>query len=287
MSTLSDTVTGKRPVDPKVTTGRNAPILDGSKLEVLGRAGGRGPQYAVLADHEYTVREKPSWRSDDELRSGVVLLGRMLTERGADGRPARRRQIIEATEVPVGTFKKLQAAHERAEAARAAKLAGSTTPRYTDMLALLPALQGRPPSIIPLGPIDDGPVRLDEAVEQFNAKARLDELGVARRTANLVTEEETPKRGLDAAWHYLTARRGIVFRLTKSGRLALPASHIAYQDREVIETIGIENIENILKAKGFPLCDLDHGKRETPVAFTVAWPNRLPICEEHLVGGLE
>lgn len=259
--------------------GARIPTIDATKLEVLGRVG-RGPQYGRLGDREFTLlREQSEWAIGDAPRPGVTLLDRIITER-RDGRSFRRRQVIEAREVAAGTFRSLQVAHERREAEREAKRAGPTTPRFVDMLETLPALQRRQPNIITLSPTLPGAEAIGGV--GIGPEARED-LGLRPgRTAAIVVPEAPPARGIDGAWHYLTAGRGIVFGLSVSGRLALWSSHIAYPDREVIETLGEDVIVGLLNAKP-ARCDLPHDG-EPPVAFTVAWPNRLPMCEPHLLG---
>ena len=188
---------------------------------------------------------------------------------------------MEATDVgPAGTFKALQAKHERIEARKAAEAARSASPRYVDALSpvFLPALQAKDPRIASLTPETPSEATLGARVDPKAARA----MGIKRRSAELVTAPEPPRRGIDGAWDYLCARRGIVFGLSASGRLALPSTHIAYEDMAVIEALGEQVIVGLLNGK--PLrCDVPGHKGEAPVAFTIAKPFRLPVCEAHLL----
>ena len=161
-------------------------------------------------------------------------------------------------------------------AKREARIAWEAEPHYIDMLELLPALAGRQASIIPLGP----PSPLAEAYEVGDISPEVREsMGFTSRKTAIVREPVARVRGVLGAWDHLTRVKGIKFGLSASGRLALPGSNIDGPERQVIEALGPELIEDLLNAKGLGDCELDDCGDE---AWSIVWPNRLRLALKHL-----
>ncbi len=277
---IFENLTGKRSApakfarivtSPAAEPDDDVPVIDAEKLVMLGKLGtpGRpGPQFATVGEREYQLQGEV----DDiqGLHGPTVVLRRTLNERGKDGAGVvRRTQHIRAVEVTAGTYKARQDVYDKRDARQAEEKKRANEPHYVDMLAGLEALKGKEPSITPLSPELPG-----EKV--FGATLR------ERRTPLLVQEPESPRRGIEGAWDYLTATRGIKFATTKDGRLDVRTSNLAFADREVIEALGEDVIVAILNA-AFPRCGKAH-RGEAPMAYTIAAPFRLPLCEQHLKG---
>ena len=188
-----------------------------------------------------------------------MLKGRKKTEPAPDYIAARR-------------------ARQEARSAAAHELAA--VPHYIDLLAGLPALAGRQASITPLGPTP----RFAEALGVGGLSPEIyEEAGLKPRKGEaLVVEEVPPSRGIQGAWEHLQAQ-GVVVPRTKSGKPAIPASTLAYGDKQVVEALGHDVIVALRDGTEL-VCDLD-GCEEP--AFTVCWPNRLLVCEPHLLEGVK
>ena len=265
----------------RITDFEPAPVLAVSEVTPIGQF--RGVAYGVTGDgRELRIGSFiPPFEFSNRPSPGEVWLEETIVKPNPMSRvapPIREQSYTRAWEVEPGTYQRLVDADRAANVAQEAKRAKAATVRRHDAAELIGVLDRQPERHLALGVgADDRPDPgevLDPLAESVSVLSKSPKM--------LSTPGREPVRGLRAIIGWLHGQ-GIILaavgaRLDVRARLLSPAVVevlTAFEDLLVAELIG----EPIL-------CALPHPK-EAPPAWTVTAGAHVPICESHLMEGLE